>query len=142
MKASKLLLGPGLCVLVASGLACSWWFGGQGSGVRLHGTVEIQEVRLSSKIGGSGAGVLCREGDLVEQSHVLVRFEAPEINAQPEQSMARVQSMSAALDRAIHGARNEEKEAAQATALAAQARYERLQAGSRGEEIRQAEAEL
>ena len=142
MKASKLLIGIGMCVLVATGLGCSWWFGGQGSGLRLHGTVEIQEVRLGSKIGGRVAEVLVREGDLVEPSQVLVRFEAPELIAQRDQSMARVRSKSAALERAIHGARPEEIEAAQATALAARARYDRLQAGTRSEEIRQAEAEL
>jgi multidrug resistance efflux pump len=141
MKASKLLIGMGIGVLVTTGLGCSWWFGGQGSGLRLHGTVEIQEVRLGSKIGGRVAEVLVREGDLVGPSQVLVRFEAPELIAQRDQSLARVRSKSAALERAIHGARPEEIEAAQATALAARARYDRLQAGTRSEEIRQAEAE-
>ena len=50
--------------------------------------------------------------------------------------------MSAALEKARSGARPEEKEAAQAAAEAAEARYECLKAGSRGEEIHRAEAEL
>jgi multidrug resistance efflux pump len=50
--------------------------------------------------------------------------------------------MAAALEKMQSGARLEEKEAARAAAEAAQARYERLKAGSRIEEIRQAEADL
>ena len=65
-------------------------------------------------------------------------------SSRPSASSGRpgVQGMSAALDKARSGARPEEKEAAQAAVEAAQARYECLKAGSRGEEIRQAEAEL
>jgi multidrug resistance efflux pump len=110
--------------------------------LELPGTVEVQEVRLGSKVGGRVDSVLVREGDLVQPGQLLVRFEAPELEAEREQWQARVQGMSAALEKARTGARPEEKEAAQAAVEAAQARYECLKAGSRGEEICQAEAEL
>jgi multidrug resistance efflux pump len=110
--------------------------------LRLQGTVEIQEVRLASKIGGRVAAVLTREGIVVQEGQVLVRLEAPELEAQREQLQARVQAASAALERMRNGARSEDKEAADAAAEAAQARYERLKNGSRIEDIRQAKAEL
>jgi multidrug resistance efflux pump len=99
-------------------------------------------VRLGSKIGGRVAEVLIRDGVEVRADQVLVRLEAPELEAQREQWLARVQARSAALERMRSGARSEEKEAAAAAAEATQARYERLKADSRIEDIRQAEAEL
>jgi len=119
-----------------------WSFDHREAKLELPGTVEVQEVRLGSKIGGRVDRVLVREGDLVQPGQLLVRFEAPELEAEREQWQARVLGMSAALEKARSGARPEEKEAAQAGVEAAQARYECLRAGSRVEEIRQAEAEL
>jgi multidrug resistance efflux pump len=142
MKGRKIILCIGLGVAAVAGLGCYWLLGDRGADLTLHGTVEIQEVRLSSKIGGRIAEVRTREGELVQAGQVLVHFEAPELEAQREQLHARVQSMTAAVDKARNGAREEEKEAADAAAEAAQARYERLKAGSRIEEIRQAEADL
>jgi multidrug resistance efflux pump len=79
---------------------------------------------------------------MVQAGRVLVRLEAPELEAQREQWLARVQAKSAALEKMRSGARYEEREAADAASEAARARHERLVAGSRSEEIRQAEAEL
>jgi multidrug resistance efflux pump len=134
----------GIVVIALGGAALGWYwtFGRHQGSLQLPGTVEVQEVRLGSKVGGRVAEVLIREGDLVQPGQLLVRFEAPELEAQREQWAARVQSMVAALDKARNGARTEEKEAARAAAAAAQARYERLKAGSRAEEIRQAQADL
>jgi HlyD family secretion protein len=142
LRIRTILLGVGLvaCVAAASG---GWWLlGERDTQLRLQGTVEVQEVRLGPKIGGRVAEVLIREGDLVQPGQVLVRLEAPELEAQREQWLARMQATGAALERMRNGARAEEREAADAAAEAAQARYERLKAGSRIEDIRQAEAEL
>jgi len=142
MKRTNIIFGLGLSAAVAAGAGCFWLYGERHPNLLLHGTVEVQEVRLGSKIGGRVAEVLTREGNLVQPAQLLVRFEAPELEAQREQWQARVQSMTAALEKMQNGSRSEEIEAAQAAAAAAQARYERLKAGSRIEEIRQAEAEL
>jgi multidrug resistance efflux pump len=131
-----------LTVTVGAGMGCYWTFGQRTESLRLPGTVEVQEVRLGSKIGGRVAEVLVRDGDTVQPGQPLVRFEAPELEAQREQWVARVNSMSAALDKARNGARTEEKDSALAAAAAARARYERLKAGWRVEEIRQAQADL
>src|SRR5262249_22474401 len=81
--------------------ASGWWWlhGERSAGLHLHGTVEIQEVRLGSKNGGRVAEVLIREGELVKAGQTLVRFETPELEAQREQWRARVQAKSAALDK-------------------------------------------
>ena len=142
MRIRKVLLGLGVVATVAA--ASGWWWlrGEHGAELHLHGTVEIQEVRLGSKNGGRVAEVLIREGEVVKAGQVLVRFEAPELEAQREQWLARVQAKRAALERMRNGARAEDREAAEAAVEAARARHERLKAGSRQEDIRQAEAEL
>src|SRR5262245_53038782 len=126
MRICKIILGMGLVAAVAAASGCWWLLGERGTELRLQGTVEIQEVRLGSKIGGHVAEVLIREGDLVQTGQVLVRLEAPELEAQREQLLARVRAMSAALDKMRNGARAEEIEAAEAAAEAARARHERL----------------
>jgi len=142
MRIGKVLLVLGVAAAVAA--ASGWWWlrGERGAELHLHGTVEIQEVRLGSKNGGRVAEVLIREGEVVKAGQVLVRFEAPELEAQREQWLARVQAKSAALEKMRNGTRAEDREAAEAAAEAARARHERLKAGSRQEDIRQAEAEL
>jgi multidrug resistance efflux pump len=142
MRIRKVIFGIGLVASLAAAAGCWWLLGERGTGLRLQGTVEVQEVRLGSKLGGRVEEVVIREGDLVRAGQVLVRLEAPELEAQREQLLACVQAKSAALERMHSGARAEEREAADAAAEAAQARHERLKAGSRTEDIRQAEAEL
>jgi multidrug resistance efflux pump len=135
----------GVVVVVAavvSGLGFFWPFGRKGSELRLPGTVEIQEVRLGSKIGGRVAAVLVTEGEVVRPGQELVRLEVPELEAQAEQLRARVRTAAAELEEARTGARQEEKEAAQAAEEAARARLELLLAGSRPEEVHAARDEV
>lgn len=113
----------------------------RGDVLQLPGVVEIQEVRLGSKIGGRVAKTAVREGDLVDAGQVLVVFEAPEMQAQYDQWQARLQTAEAELEKAKNGARPEEIQAARAAVDAAKARWQRLEAGWREEEKRQAQAE-
>jgi multidrug resistance efflux pump len=141
MNIRKLIVSSGLAACLAAATGVWWLLAPSDTTLRLQGTVEVQEVRLASKIGGRIAKVHIREGELVQAEQVLVLLEAPELEAQREQWQARVLALSAAFERMRNGARAEEREAAEATAEAAQARYERLKTGSRQEDIRQAEAE-
>jgi multidrug resistance efflux pump len=134
--------GVALGAVVVTSLGIYWAFGHREAGLRLPGVVEVQEVRLGSKIGGRVAEVLCREGDLVKPPQVLVRFEAPEMEAQRLQQEAKVQQALADLEKARAGARPEEKDAARAAVDSAQARLDRLVAGWREEEKEQARNEL
>jgi multidrug resistance efflux pump len=71
-----------------------------------------------------------------------VYFEAPELEAQREQLLARLRAAEASLEKARNGARAEEKAEARAAVGAAEARLARLRAGSRAEEVEQARDEL
>jgi multidrug resistance efflux pump len=76
--------------------------------LRLAGVVEVQEIRLGSKIGGRVAHVAAQEGDLVQPGQVLVEFEAPDVEAQRDQQAARISAAEARLDKARNGPRKEE----------------------------------
>jgi multidrug resistance efflux pump len=127
---------------LAAGSVFVWSLGGRSDVLRLPGVVEIQEVRLGSKIGGRVAEVLVAEGDLVKAGQVLVRLETPELEAQREQLSARVLEVESALEKAKNEPRQEEKDAARAAFESMQARLKRFKAGSRSEEIQQARNDL
>jgi multidrug resistance efflux pump len=131
-----------LFAAIAAALGFFWPFGGPRDTLRLPGVVEIQEVRLGSKIGGRVAEVFVKEGDEVQTGQKLVRLDAPELEAQREQLAARLQDSESALDKARNGPRQEEKDSAKAALESAQARLKRLKAGSRTEEVSQARSDL
>jgi multidrug resistance efflux pump len=135
----------GLILVVAGGVLAGCLLPGRllrSTTLQLPGVVEIQEVRLGSKIGGRVARVNTAEGDLVEKNQELVVFDVPELHAQREQWDARLQAARADYEKAKNGPRPEEKKAAEAAVLAAKERWKRLTAGWRDEEKRQAQAEL
>lgn len=76
--------------------------------LKVSGVVEIQEVRLGSKVGGRVADVKVKEGDVVEPGQLLVVFETPELEAQYQQQVSRVAQAQATLDKARNGFRPEE----------------------------------
>ena len=108
----------------------------------LPGVVEVQEVRLGSKVGGRVREVLVTEGSLVEAGTPMVVFDEPELLAQRAQWAAKLQQAEADLEKAKNGARPEEIAAAEAATAAARARAKRMRLGFREEEIRQARDDL
>ncbi len=142
---SRKLIVSGIVLLVVGGVLAGCLLPGRllrSTTLELPGVVEIQEVRLGSKIGGRVARVNTAEGDLVQKDQELVVFDVPELHAQREQWDARLQAARADYDKAKNGPRPEEKKAAEAAVLAAKERWKRLTAGWREEEKRQAQAEL
>src|SRR5262249_38413223 len=136
-----------LLAAAAGALGFFWPFGNGKNVLRLPGVVETQEIRLGSKIGGRVAEIGTSEdgtleGKVVQAGEVLVRFEAPELHAQLAQAKARLAAAEAELEKAVVGARPEEKETARAAAEAARFRWERMKAGWREEEKRQARSDL
>ncbi|MCS7046496.1 MAG: efflux RND transporter periplasmic adaptor subunit [Gemmataceae bacterium] len=125
-----------LVVLVA------FWPFGNNKVLIFPGIVEIQEVRLGSKVGGRVAQVKVQEGMTVQRKQELVVFEKPELENLREQLRARLQQAQAECDRIVYGAREEEKRAAQAAADAAKARYDKMREGWREEEKRWAKSDL
>ncbi len=139
---NKALLGAlALVAVLLAGLGAYWPFSHNHTLV-LPGIVEIQEVRLGSKLGGRVAKVLVKEGAKVKPGDTLVLFEAPELEAQRAQLQAKLEAAEADYQRAVAGPRVEEKQAAAAAEAAAQAKYERLKGGWRPEEKVMAASEL
>src|SRR5947208_1901592 len=108
MKKKVWLVLVVLVLACAGGLAAFWPFQNRHV-LRLPGIVEIQEVRLGSKVGGRVEAVLIQEGDIVYKGQPLVVFEAPELRNQREQLVARHQAAEADWLRIVNGARPEEK---------------------------------
>jgi multidrug resistance efflux pump len=138
-KARWLILGA---VVAAGAVGAFFWFSADGDVLRLPGIVEIQEVRLGSKVGGRVYKVLAQEGEIVSPGQELVIFEAPELKATRDQLKAKVDAAEADYAKAMRGPREEEKRAALAAATAAKARYEKMVEGWREEEKRQAASDL
>jgi multidrug resistance efflux pump len=121
----------------------SWW-SPEGRGPKplvLPGVVEVQEVRLGSKVGGRVREVHVLEGDGVKPDAPLVTLDVPELEAQQAQWRAKLRSDLAALEKARNGPRREEIAAAAAEVAAAEARHARMKQGFREEEIRQAKSD-
>jgi HlyD family secretion protein len=142
MRWKMVLAGVVVLAALAAGLGFFWPFGRNAETLHLFGTVEIQEVRLGSKVGGRIAEVRINEGDHVVAGQVLLVLEVPELEAQRDQIEAKVQEAEAQLEKAEHGPREEEKDAARAAMEAAKAALDRLIAGFREEEKRQAKNDM
>ncbi len=108
----------------------------------VHGVVESHEVRLGSKLGGRVKQILIKEGQTAAARTPLLELDAPELEQQRKQVVAKIASAEAALQRALAGPRPEEIAAAQAAYAAATARAKRSNKGWREEEIRIAQADL
>jgi multidrug resistance efflux pump len=137
-----LLATAALLAACAAALGFFWPFGNHQEVLRLPGIVEIQEVRLGSKVAGRVLKILTKEGKTVEPGDALVIFDVPEVEAQLKQAEAKLAAAAADWEKAEAGPRLEEKQAAWATAEAAKARYERMLAGWRTEEKEQARSDL
>src|SRR5207248_2176186 len=138
MKRLTILL-VGLALVGAIAAAVWLWPHGRGQVLRLPGTVEIQEVRLGSKVGGRVAEVFVREGDVVSAGKVLVRFDTPELLAQRD---AARQRGTASSSQSAYEAAVANRDRARGRARSAQARWDWMQRGNRPEEIAAAQAEL
>ena len=126
MRWKPILAVAGLLAAVLVALGFFWLpfpFRKEPETLRLPGVVEIQEVRLGSKIGGRVAEVLVYEGDIVQPEQVVVRFEAPELEAQRAQWQARLEQAQAEWEKAENGPRREEIAAAKSEWESAEADF-------------------
>ena len=112
----------GAALLAAILLTLGFWpLGQRRDTLQLPGVVEIQEVRLGSKIGGRVAEILANEGDIVQTGQALVRIDVPELEAQKAQWQARLRQMEADLEKQKNGPRAEEIAQAKSELTSAQA---------------------
>jgi HlyD family secretion protein len=108
----------------------------------LPGTVESQEVRLSSRVGGRVSKVHVVDGQVLEAGQPIIELEMPELDAQRSQLEAQRAAAEAVVAKLVKGPRKEEIAAAKAAVSAAEARLKRMHTGFRLEEKEQASAEL
>ena len=100
----------GLSLVLAAGLvACQT---SRSDRIEVSGTIEADEVRVASLVGGRVADVLAREGEFVEAGQVLLRFDPSDIELQADQARAALRMAEAQLGLAQAGARSEDIAAA------------------------------
>src|SRR5262249_10538987 len=110
--------------------------------MRVPGVVEVQEVRLGSKLGGRVESIEAQERDMLRPGQAVLRFAAPEMEARRDQAKAKYEAAAAAAQKARKGPRPQEKVAARAAVASARARWEKLKAGPRPQEIDKARHDL
>src|SRR5262249_28894767 len=141
-RQTLVLASLAVAVATAGALGFTWHFAAPPRQLQLGGVVEVQEGGLGPKVAGRGGQVLGKEVGVVEPGQVLVLLDAQELTAQVCQARARVRGAAADLDKAHNGPRAPEKAGARADAEAARARWKKLVAGAREEDVRQARGDL
>lgn len=108
----SIILGMGiiaiLMVLIAS---AGFIFFGEKEDI-ITGQVEVDEIRIAGKVPGRIAEFLVEEGQSVKEGDTLVRIYSPEVLAKLEQAEAAKAAAEAQNQKAIAGARKEQKEGA------------------------------
>lgn len=108
----SIILGIGiiaiLIVLIAS---TGFIFFGEKEDI-ITGQVEVDEIRIAGKVPGRIAEFLVEEGQSVKEGDTLVRIYSPEVLAKLEQAEAAKAAAEAQNQKAIAGARKEQKEGA------------------------------
>ncbi len=133
-----------VAVVVAAALAAVWAarrLNGDTGTISVTGTVEATQVELGPKITGRVVELRVREGQPVERDQLLVVLDAQELTAEASRAEAGLRTAEA-LRNLEAGSRPEEIREAEARAARAQAQLADLVAGSRPEEIEQARAAL
>lgn len=110
------------CVWVLAVFACTPdGRGGAGEGLRLYGTVEIREVQLAFQDGGKIRAVLVEEGARVEAGQLLAELEPERFALEVERLKGEVQVQEQRLRLLQAGSRSQEVLQAQAAVASARA---------------------
>ncbi|MDE2338027.1 MAG: efflux RND transporter periplasmic adaptor subunit [Gammaproteobacteria bacterium] len=121
----RLALGAG--VILAAGLAL-WWYAGRSAGpgaIVLYGNVDLREVSLAFNDSGRIESIAVQEGDSVHRGEALAQLDTSRLLPMLAQAEARAAAERAALERLQHGSRPQE--IAQARANLALARAQQRQ---------------
>lgn len=106
------------------------------------GTIEAEESRVGSTVGGRVTQTPVREGDMVRRGQVIVRIQDDQLIASLDVALAAEQQASDKLRDLQLGPRQQEIDQATAVLHQSQSELEKLRAGSRPEEIAAAKAAL
>jgi len=110
--------------------------------VRVSGRVEVDDVRIGSRIGGRVARVHADEGDAVAAGAVIVELDDAEWRAQLDAANASLAQAQADLDLLLAGSREEDIRRAEAIVRAHEAEVALRRKGFRDEEVAEARAQL
>lgn len=122
-------------------LAFAWLFDRDYRTLTLKGTIQAKEIAIVSKIGGTVAKVLVREGQQVKKGQFLAEFDVPELEAKRDQFKAEIAESQAQLAALKRGARPEEIERAKTQADQGFENWKLLKDGYRREDIQKAKAQ-
>ncbi len=111
-----------------------------GPEIRMHGTIEADDAELGFKQAGRLAERLVSEGETVKAGQVLARLDTAELEQEYGMRHGELDAAEAALADLVAGSRPEEIAQAEAAHLRARAVLDELRAGSRAADISAAEA--
>ncbi|HSR52968.1 MAG TPA: efflux RND transporter periplasmic adaptor subunit [Acidobacteriota bacterium] len=130
------------------GLAAAACGGQDGDRISLTGTIEMTEVQVAFKMPGRIEEISVREGDRVTQGDLLARLDADELQQRRQEAQAAVKAASARVEE-LRAQRTFQQESLagnieerQSAWQAQKAVLDELLAGSRPQEIEEAEAAL
>ncbi|MBS1213422.1 MAG: HlyD family efflux transporter periplasmic adaptor subunit [Proteobacteria bacterium] len=135
MKFPKALIALAIAALIA--FAVYRWLVPSDTKLLASGVLEARNINVGSKVGGRVVRVLAREGDRVESGQVLVEFDGSEQAARVEQARGRLALARANLEKLENGSRPEDIAESEAAA-----RQNGAGSGYRVEELASARADL
>jgi HlyD family secretion protein len=91
------------------------------------GTVEVNEVKIASKVPGRIAEVLVKEGEEVQAEQILLKLETTELEAKKKQAEGALLAAQAVYNKAKNGARPQEIQLAKANVQMAEAKAQLLE---------------
>jgi multidrug resistance efflux pump len=106
------------------------------------GTVESRNIRVGSKVGGRISEVRVREGENVKRSQILVTFDEQELLAALERARGTAARARASLEKMERGSRPEEIAESRAAMAVAAATLAQMRNGYPAEQIAQAREDM
>jgi len=139
-------------VLIAAGIALYMWRTGQFAGprnsIQVSGNLELTLVDISFKTAGRMIELNVREGDTVKKGQVIARLDAAQLEQQRMRDVAAIASAQSAYDQLRttiefqQATIDSDISTRRAEVAQAQAHLDELNAGSRTEEVQQADSSV
>ena len=119
----RVLVSLGILAVVVAAVGAGWWWtrDANHAPLELYGNVDLRQVDLAFNNSQRIAEVAVQEGDRVEKGQVIARLDTNRLEPQVARAEADVAAQREVLDRLQNGSRPEEIEQAKANLRAAEA---------------------